>query len=56
MATPSLPWYDDLKRIVAPTEGAANLALALIIVASIIILLRGDAVVKAAWVIYLVSP
>lgn len=56
MAVPKLPWYNKLESIVAPTEGAANLFLIIIIIACLVILLKGNAVAKAAFVVYLVSP
>ena len=56
MAVPKLPWYDKLEKIVAPTEGAANLALIALIVITAVILIWGKPIVKAAWAVYLVSP
>ena len=56
MATPIFPWYSKLERAVAPSEPAANLALATLIVISLIILWRGSPILKAGWVVYLVSP
>jgi hypothetical protein len=56
MATPSLPWYPRLKQIIATTEGVANLVLIGIVIATLLILWKGDAVKKALWAVYLVSP
>jgi hypothetical protein len=56
MAVPTLPWYNKLKEIVAPTEGAANLALIVIIVILLVLLLKGSALSKAAAVVWVVSP
>lgn len=56
MAVPRLPWYNKLEKIVAPTEGAANLALIIIIAITAVILIWGKPIMKAAWVVYLVSP
>lgn len=56
MAVPKLPWYDKLEKIVAPTEGAANLALVILIAISLVILIWGKPLMKAAWVVYVVSP
>lgn len=50
------PWYRSLRHLVAPTEKTANLVLLSLIIASVIILWKGDAVVKGLWVVYLVSP
>ena len=56
MAVPKLPWYSKLEKLVAPTEGAANLALIVLITISVVILIWGKPIIKAAWVVYLVSP
>lgn len=56
MPAPGLPWYNDLKKIVAPTEPVTNTVLVIIIVISILILIWGDELQKAAWVVYVVSP
>ena len=56
MATPSLPWYPKLQKLVAPTEGVANLVLIGIVIATILIIWKGDSVLKALWAVYLVSP
>jgi hypothetical protein len=56
MATPSLPWYPKLKKIVAPTEGVTNLVLIAIVIITLVILWKGDALKKALWAVYLVSP
>jgi hypothetical protein len=56
MATPSLPWYPKLKKIIAPTEGVTNLVLIGIIIITVLVLWKGDAIKKALWAVYLVSP
>jgi hypothetical protein len=56
MATPSLPWYNKIKSIIAPTEGAANLALIVIILVCILVLWKGDSIKKAALAVWIVSP
>ena len=56
MPLPKMPWYDKLEKAVAPTEGAANLLLVIIIVACLVVLLFGKPIHKAALVVYLVSP
>jgi hypothetical protein len=56
VAIPSLPWYPALQRIVAPSEGVTNAVLVLMVLVTLLILWRGDAVVKAAWAVYWVSP
>jgi hypothetical protein len=56
MATPKLPWYNKLRETVAPTEPITNFFLILVIAISIVILIKGDAAMKALWVVYLVSP
>ena len=56
MAIPELPWYGTLRRVVAPTETVSNMALVIIAIVTLFILWRGDAVLKAAWAVYVVSP
>lgn len=56
MAIPELPWYGTLKRFVAPTESVADVSLVIIAIVTLYLLWRGDAVLKAAWVVYVVSP
>jgi hypothetical protein len=56
MAAPSLPWYPKLQKLLVPTEGAANLVLIGIIVVTLLVLWKGDAVKKVLWALYLVSP
>lgn len=56
MATPLFPWYNRLEQAVAPTEAASNLALVILATATLLILWKGSPVLKAAWVVYLVSP
>lgn len=51
-----LPWYNKLKSVVAPTEGVSNMMIVGIIAISLFLLWKGDSVMKAAWVVYLVSP
>jgi hypothetical protein len=52
----SLPWYPRLKRLIAPTEAAANVALLVVVMVCLLVLWRGDAVTKALVVVYLASP
>ena len=56
MSIPSLPWYSKLQKIVAPTEGVSTLVLIGIIAITIFVIWKGDAVKKALWAVYLVSP
>ena len=56
VAIPKLPWYNKLRSVVAPTEPITNMVLVILIVISIGILLWGDELIKAGWVVYLVSP
>jgi hypothetical protein len=53
---PRLPWYSDIEAILAPTERASTLALLAIIAITVVIAWRGSATVKAAWLVYIVSP
>lgn len=56
MANPLFPWYTKLEQAIAPTEDASNLALIILLAITLIILLKGSPVLKAGWVVYLVSP
>jgi hypothetical protein len=56
VALPELPWYRTLRRVVAPTEAAADVTLAILALVTLLVLWRGDPLVKAAWAVYLVSP
>lgn len=56
MAIPELPWYSKLRAIVAPSESVSNVTLVIIAIVTLLILLKGDAVLKAAWAVYVVSP
>lgn len=51
-----LPWYKKLEQKLAPTEGAANLLLVALITITIVVLIWGKPIHKAAWGIYLISP
>lgn len=51
-----LPWYSKLESIVAPTEKASNTALIGIAVICLLLAWKGDAVMKAGFVVYLLSP
>jgi hypothetical protein len=51
-----LPWYSRLEKIVAPTEKATNVALVVLICLCLLLLWKGDSVMKAAFVVYMVSP
>lgn len=51
-----MPWYKQLEQIVAASEPVTNIALAVIIIISILLLLYGHPAAKALWVVYLVSP
>jgi hypothetical protein len=56
MAIPRMPWYSRVERIVAPTETASDVALVLILAVTLWVLIRGNAAIKAAWTVYVVSP
>lgn len=56
MAVPRLPWYSRIERIVAPSEPVTNVVLGVIVLVTLLVLVRGNATVKAAWAVYMVSP
>lgn len=51
-----LPWYDQLERIVAPTEKVSTAILIALTVITVLVIWKGSAVVKAGWLVYWVSP
>lgn len=53
---PELPWYKAVRDKLVPTEQAANMVLIALLLITLIVLIRGGPVAKAAWAIYLVSP
>ena len=56
MPLPSLPWYQKIEQAIAPTETAANIGLAVILLVTAFVLWKGNPVVKATWLVYMVSP
>jgi len=56
LAIPKLPWYDKVRDIVAPTEQAANMVLIAILTITVIVLVKGNPTIKAAWAVWLVMP
>lgn len=53
---PVPPWYAKIESVLAPTERAATLALLAVIAITAVIAWKGSATVKAAWLVYIVSP
>jgi hypothetical protein len=53
---PKLPWYDSIERVLAPTERASTYALLAVIAITAVIAWKGNATIKAAWLVYIVSP
>lgn len=56
MALPEMPWYNKLKEWVAPSDEVTKVVLVILIAVSIALLLWGDEVTRALWVVYWVSP
>ena len=50
------PWYKAFERALAPTDNIAKALLVLIIIITILLLLFGDRVTRAVWLVYLASP
>lgn len=51
-----LPWYEALRRFIEPSWSLmAAIALAIIVV-TVLLLVHGDPVMLAGWLIYLISP
>lgn len=51
-----LPWYKALERALSPIEGHETAALLALAGITVVIALKGDAVTKLAWLVYLISP
>lgn len=50
------PWYKAFAELLKPIEGHETAALIALAGITVVIALRGDSVVKLAWLIYLISP
>lgn len=53
---PSMPWYKALNKKLEGSEWLINAGLLVIVVISLVLILRGDRLSRAAWLVYLVSP
>lgn len=53
---PKMPWYDTVREKLVPTEQAANYVLVAVLLITIVVLIKGNPVHKAAWAIWLILP
>lgn len=51
-----MPWYGAIERGLSPLERYTAVLLGLLAAITIYIAWKGDAVVKMAWLVYLISP
>ena len=56
MTIPIMPWYKALNTKLEEHEWWINTGLVIIIAISVILIVRGDKLSRAAWLVYLVSP
>jgi hypothetical protein len=50
------PWYAAINKKLEGSEWLVNTGLLVIVVISLVLILRGDRLSRAAWLVYLVSP
>jgi hypothetical protein len=53
---PKMPWYAALNAKLEGHEWWINAGLLIIIAISLVLIMRGDRLSRAAWLVYLVSP
>ncbi len=51
-----MPWADPLEKKLKPFQGLVALALVGIVLWTIYILVRGTAITKTAWLVWMISP
>lgn len=56
MNLPQMPWYKAINDKLEGHEWLINVGLLIIITISLVLILRGDRLSRAAWLVYLVSP
>lgn len=53
---PSMPWYKAINKKLEGREWLINAGIVAVVLISILLIMRGDRVSRAAWLVYLVSP
>lgn len=53
---PKMPWYKAINDKLEGHEWWINAGIVVVIVLSVLLLVRGDRLSRAAWFIYLISP
>lgn len=56
MSVPEMPWYAAAERMLQPLSPYSSLVLVLLAIITLWIAFRGDALVKMAFLVYLISP
>lgn len=51
-----MPWYNAMEEALRPISPYSTFILVVLALATLYVALRGDAVVKMAWLVYLISP
>lgn len=49
-------WYKEFAKALEPIEGHTTAALVVIAGLTLVIAIKGDAVMKMGWLVYLLSP
>lgn len=56
MSVPEMPWYSAMERAMQPLNPYTTFLLIGLAAVTVYIALKGDAVARTAWLVYLVSP
>lgn len=56
MSVPEMPWYPAAEKALQPLSPVSSLLLVGLALLTLWIAWKGDAVVRLAWLVYLVSP
>ena len=51
-----MPWYGDVERALRPLDPYMSFILVGLATITLLVAWKGDAVVKSAWLVYLISP
>lgn len=53
---PKMPWYKAINDKLEGHEWIINAGLIAIVVITLVLIMRGDRISRAGWLIYLISP
>lgn len=51
-----MPWYGKLEKVLGPSQEVVVLLLVGVILISAYLVVKGDAVKRTGWLVYLLSP